>query len=438
MTSAPGPIRVLRVYHGGRDRQHRGRERALIETGVDVTLVVPKEWPDAGAEGSLSQEAFPIVEIPVRRAGNVNRHVYVDAAATRRLVDQTRPDVLDIHEEPFSAVAQQWLAAAGGEVPVVMYTAQNVDKRYPPPFSRYERVAHRRAAAFYPCSRQAASVLRGKGFTGAIDVLDLGYDDAVFQPGTQSLDSSEVVLALVGRLVPEKGVADAVRVLARVHAVRPARLILRGEGPEAALARDLASDLGVADRLDVGGWQGASELATTYRRAHVVLVPSYPTGTWTEQFGRVVVEGQACGAVVAGYASGAIAEVAGEAAVIVPTGDVAGLGDGVTRLLSDPLEFASRREAGWREAAGRTWRAVAARQASLYAAACRGVLEPVRLPSSPRERRQVARAEFGPTAPTLVGNRPFALPILRSAGPVAGALATVGDAAAELVSRLQR
>ena len=438
VTSASARIRVLRVYHRGRDRQHRARERALVEAGIDVTLVVPSAWPDAGAERCLSPEPFCVVDLPVARAGNVNRHLYVDGTAVRRLIEQTGPDVLDIHEEPFSRAAQQWLRAAGGELPVVMYAAQNVDKRYPLPFSRYERLARQRVAAFYPCSRQAASVLRGKGFAGAVEVLDLGYDDTVFRPGTQSLDSSEVVLALVGRLVPEKGVADAVRVLAGVHAVRPARLLLRGGGPEEVRARELAASLGVADRLDTGPWQTASELASTYRAAHVVLVPSYPTETWVEQFGRVIVEAQACGAVVAGYASGTIPEVAGDAGAIVPIGDVGQLGVCVTRLLSNVDEFASRREAGCQQAATRTWHAVAARQASLYAAAqgadrgCRA------LARSPSQRRTAARAEFGPTASTTSGERPFALPILRRGGLFADVLATVGDAAAEVASHLAR
>ena len=112
---------------------------------------------------------------------------------------------LDIHEEPVSVAARQWLAAVPSDLPVVMYTAQNVDKRYPPPFAQYERAAHRRVAALYPCSRQAASVARGKGFSGLIEVLPLGFDDTLFCPGEQYVDDAEIVLGLVGRLVPEKG-----------------------------------------------------------------------------------------------------------------------------------------------------------------------------------------------------------------------------------------
>jgi hypothetical protein len=47
-----------------------------------------------------------------------------------------------------------------------------------------------------------------------------------------------------------------------------------------------------------------------------VLAPSGTTAIWTEQFRRMVSEGQASGCVVAGHASGAIAEVGGKAAAL--------------------------------------------------------------------------------------------------------------------------
>lgn len=425
-------IRVLRISHGARDPQHRGRDRALVAAGVELTLVVPSEWPEGSSEVRLSPEPFRVVELPVRRPGDMNRHAYLDGGAIQRLIDDVKPEVLDIHAEPFSAVGRQSLLRAPASLPVVMYTAQNVDKRFPPPFANYERAALRRVAALYPCSRQAASVARGKGFGGTIDVLPLGYDDTVFRRGSQALDSDEIVLMLVGRIVPEKGAADAVRVLASVHATRPARLLVCGSGPDEKRTRDLAESLGVADRLDVRPWQSGSELAAAYREAHIVLVPSRPTERWVEQFGRVIVEAQASGAVVVGYASGAIPEVAGDAGVLVETGDVNHLAHAVNRVLSRPDEFAWRREAGCRRASTQTWGHVAERQVALYRAAPAAASPRLALPRSPRRRRALARREFGPTASTLGGVRPFALPILRRGGVAPRALAIVVDAAAEL------
>jgi glycosyltransferase involved in cell wall biosynthesis len=429
-------MRVLRIYHGGRDHAHRGRDRALAALGVDLTLVVPRDWPDDAAEQRVSEKSLRIVELPVRRAGDVNRHRYAGELA--EVVESTQPDLLDVHEEPVSVAARQWLRAAPATLPIVMYTAQNIDKRYPPPFAEYERRALRRAAALYPCSRQAASVARGKGFAGHIDVLPLGYDDAVFHPGEQSLNTDEIVLLFAGRLVREKGIDDALRVLARVHATRPARLVVSGAGRAEADARELAASLGVGDRVEWRRWQSEHELARAYRDVHVLLVPSRATHTWTEQFGRVIVEAQASGAVVAGYATGAIPEVAADAGVLAAAGNVAALGNAVVQLISNTSEYDQRRETGRLLATGRTWGAVAARQADLYRAVHAGNVATTELARSPSRRRLNARIEFGPTAVTSAGRRPFAAPFLRYGGIGPSVLAAVIDAAAALRSRLTR
>jgi glycosyltransferase involved in cell wall biosynthesis len=429
-------VRVLRVYHVGGAPDQRARERALLEAGVEPTLVAPRTWP-AAEDRDTAVEAFRVVKLDVVRPGDVNRHAYAEPRALRRVIREFAPDVLDIHEEPFSVAARQWLAAAPPNLPIVMYTAQNVDKRLPPPFLGYERRAHRRLAALYPCSRQAAAVARGKGFDGLIEVLPLGFDPELFFPGTQSFDDDELTLAFFGRLVPEKGVRDAVRVLAATNAVRPARLLVVGMGPEDGAARELATALGVGDRLEIFPWQTAADVAMLNRQAHAVLVPSTPTTTWTEQFGRVIVEAQASGAVVAGYATGSIPEVGGDAAALVTGSDVAALSAAVGRIVSDGAEYAARRERGFTAVADRTWQEVASRQLRLYERAHEGC-ERMLLPRSPRGRRAVARSEFGPTALTTAGSRPFALPVLRSGGRIPEALGAAVDAVAEAWAIVRR
>jgi glycosyltransferase involved in cell wall biosynthesis len=424
-------MNIVRVYHGGRSEAHRARERALAAAGINVTLVVPSNWSENGGEPTISYEGFPIVELRVRRPGDVNRHAYMNADAPARLLREIRPDVLDVHEEPFSIAARQWLAAARSDLPVVMYTAQNVDKRFPPPFAQYETAAYRRVAAMYPCGRQAASVARGKGFAGLIEVLPLGFDGTVFIPGDQSLDDDEIVLGLFGRLVPEKGVVDAVEILARVNRARRARLVVVGSGPEEVMARARAAALGLTDRLELRPWEPVSVLADIYRRTHVVLVPSRPTTTWVEQFGRVIVEAQASGAVVAGYASGAIPEVAGEPAMLTDVGAVAELGDRVAELASDPARYADRRAQGIELSRTRTWEQVAIRHADLYRRVASGDVPRLALPRSPNRRRALARAEFGSSAATTGGTRPFALPLLRRGGRAATVLAFFVDRLSE-------
>jgi glycosyltransferase involved in cell wall biosynthesis len=428
-------VRVVRVYHAGRDARHRARDRALAAAGVDVTFVVPRTWNGNGHD-SMTAEPFRVVELDATRAGDLNRHRYRDERALAKLIAEVDPDVLDIHEEPYSAVAHQVLGLVRPDLPVVMYTAQNVDKRYPPPFHQWEQRAFRRVSGLYPCTAQAASVARGKGFAGRIEVLPLGIDEALFRPGEQSATDDEFVLALVGRLVPEKGVTDAVHVLESLAGERRARLVICGEGPVAETARALANSLGVGHLVELLGDCDGEELAGVYRGAHVVLVPSRATATWTEQFGRVIVEAQASGAVVVGYDEGSIREVGGEPALLALSGHNGQLGRLVTGLARDPEDFERRRQAGIELAADRSWRRIGQLQATLYENAAAAPHERLTLDSSPRRRRAAARIEFGPTAETQNGSRPFALPVLREAGFVARALGRASDVLAETVAAL--
>jgi len=432
-------IRVLRVYHAGRDPGHRRRDRELVRAGVDLHLVVPDSWPGPGGQDKIADEPFAVHELSVTRSGDVNRHRYTRSSDLESLVRRTAPDVVDIHEEPFSLAARQWLSVVGDR-PVVMYTAQNLDKRFPPPFAQYELSALNRVQALYPCSRQAASVARGKGFRGRIHVLPLGYDPDLLHPGTQRHDDAVFTLGLVGRMVREKGVREAVRVLAAIRQTRPARLLLLGSGPEVEPALALAEHLGVRDLVEHHPWLSPEELATHYRRMHLVLVPSSATATWVEQFGRVIVEAQAAGAPVVGYDSGSIAETLGHDDAVVQEGDVSGLISKVGALVGDSGLWSEFRTRGILRIRDMDWRSVAARQVELYAAALRDRpgSTPTALRADLRNLRDLARGEFGSPARTLISGRPVALPGVRESQRLDSAVGTVVDRAVRLRERIGR
>jgi glycosyltransferase involved in cell wall biosynthesis len=395
-------VRVLRVHHGGRDSGARHRERALVARGIDVTLVVPRAGTSERPGVRTTEEPFRIVELDAERVDDPLRHRYRDPAAIRAVIDLVRPDVLDVHEEPSSAAARQWLTAAGN-LPVALYAEENLDRRLSPVHTRREREVLRRADALYPCTRQAAAVARGRGFAGQIEVLPLGVDDRTFSTGRQSLNSTQIVLGMVGRFTPDQGLLDGVRVLAEVRRVRPVRLLVVGDGPELPAARALAAELGVADALDVAGWCSVDRLAELYRQMHVVLVPRRGSPDRVVRFPQVVPEALASGAVVAGYDSGAVPEIAGRAGVIVPEGEFRALARTVTRLVTDPEEHARRRSAGAAMVLSQTWAEVTRRQTSLYRGILSGAHDRLPVVRSAARRRELARVEFGPPACPVPG-----------------------------------
>jgi glycosyltransferase involved in cell wall biosynthesis len=71
------------------------------------------------------------------------------------------------------------------------------------------------------------------------------------------------------------------------------------------------------------------------RSLDVLILPSVTTPKWKEQFGRVLIEGMACGVPVVGSTSGEIPRVIGDAGIVVPEGDIDALAAAMRKLYDD-------------------------------------------------------------------------------------------------------
>jgi glycosyltransferase involved in cell wall biosynthesis len=89
------------------------------------------------------------------------------------------------------------------------------------------------------------------------------------------------------------------------------------------------------------------------RKIDVLVLFSQTTRSWKEQFGRVIIEAQACGTPVIGSDSGSIPVVVGSGGWIVGEDDVPGLTALLERLAQDPAEIAAKAAAGLAQVANR-------------------------------------------------------------------------------------
>ncbi|MEJ7629266.1 MAG: D-inositol-3-phosphate glycosyltransferase [Nocardioidaceae bacterium] len=188
-----------------------------------------------------------------------------------------------------------------------------------------------------------------------VRIINPGVDLSVFCPGDKAfarrrldIDRDALVVMFAGRLQPLKAPDVLVRAAAAIAARRPdlrSRLVVpiiggpSGSGVDTPQAlRVLAAQLGVTDVVRFVPPVGQVELATYYRAASVVCVPSY-----NESFGLVALEAQACGTPV-------VAANVGGLPTAVRDGVTGVLVDGhrpdeyavvLERLLDDPLLLAS-------------------------------------------------------------------------------------------------
>ena len=147
-----------------------------------------------------------------------------------------------------------------------------------------------------------------------IDVVHPGVDLETFTPGDRQaaraalgIPATDRVVAFVGRIQPLKAPDVLLRAAARLTERLPNLRVLVAGGPSGSglaapdgLVR-LATELGIADRVTFLPPQSRDELVNVYRAADLVAVPSY-----SESFGLVAVEAQACGTPVVAAAVGGL------------------------------------------------------------------------------------------------------------------------------------
>nr|WP_238176380.1 D-inositol-3-phosphate glycosyltransferase [Kribbella albertanoniae] len=215
---------------------------------------------------------------------------------------------------------------------------------------------------------------------GKVGVVNPGVDLEVFGPGDQAtarravgVPEDAVVLAFVGRIQPLKApdllIRAAARILERDPSLR-SRLVVAiiggpsGNGMEHPEAHaELARELGVDDVTRFVKPMERTGLADWYRAASVVCVPSY-----SESFGLVALEAQACGTpVVAAAVGGLTTAVAnGQTGLLVDGHGVDDFADALARIATDPLTRETMSRAAVKHAQGFGWELTARKTLAAY------------------------------------------------------------------------
>jgi glycosyltransferase involved in cell wall biosynthesis len=336
-----GRVRVLLIGHQFQVPTEGQAKAAALARFADVDLHVLT--PALYREGEVRwrrpvhpvQAGYRFQVSPVRMAWSGPAKWYLQwypkLAAT---LSTLRPDVIDIWEEPWSLLSAQICRLRDRVLPaakIISETEQNIAKRLPPPFEAFRRFTLGKANFLIGRNTEAVQVAREKGFRGPAAVVGNGVDTELFSPASARLDElprgrDSFRIGYAGRLVREKGLDVLLEAVGSLPA--PRSLVLSGEGP--FLER--------MHRAPFVHWAGnvpRERLPAFYRGLDVLVLPSHTTARWKEQFGRVLVEAQACGIPVVGSSSGAIPEVIGDAGLVFPEGNAAYLAVALQRLRAD-------------------------------------------------------------------------------------------------------
>jgi glycosyltransferase involved in cell wall biosynthesis len=213
-----------------------------------------------------------------------------------------------------------------------------------PRFGLAEKVRH--AALVVTISNFGRSqVLRTARFDdwAKVRVVQLGVDTATYVPRALQPAAPRATVLTVGRLAPIKGQAVLIEAVQQlVGRGLDVGLTIVGQGPERQRLRQLATRLGIEDRVEFTGALNAVETRHRFEGASVFALTSFAEGIPV-----VLMEAMALGVPCVASRVTGVPELIEDGATghLVTAGDIGEAADAIAKVLSDPAAALAMTEA---------------------------------------------------------------------------------------------
>jgi glycosyltransferase involved in cell wall biosynthesis len=257
-----------------------------------------------------------------------------------------------------------WIARLRGAPVVVNYRGGEAESFFERQFALIRPTLARAAVVVVPSGfLRAVFAKRGVETVEVPNIVDL----TAFRPA-DSLPGEPHIL-VTRNLEPIYDIATAIRAFASVLERAPrARMTIAGSGPQRAELEQLATALGVSERVRFTGRLDNSELPGLYRTASVALNPSL-----ADNMPISLLEAMASGVPIVSTNVGGIPHLVedGKTAVLVVPGDPERMADAQLRVLGDADVARGLRANGLVLAASFSWLRVRPRLLAAYASAGR-------------------------------------------------------------------
>ena len=329
----------------------------LAADGVDVIILAPTAI--RGGTPDPQEPDSPEVHFLPLSSENPRTYRFEGAAA---VLDAFKPDAVIVEADPLSLITistSAWCRRHGARL--MCLSVENLDFGPIPHLLRTgarslpqiaaKNLLNLRARAVvdevFTISQAGTALFKRKGYRSVTQV-PLGFDPAVFHPdpaarsrirSSLGLADDVPVLGYFGRVTRQKGVHLIIEALGRVADSAPsARWLLlmdRFQSDDAYVTKlkQQIERSGLAPRIAFFD-ADHQEIAGFMAAADAVVLASLTTPTSLEQYGRVIPEAMACGALAIVSDCGAPKELVGDCGLVLPEGSL----DGLAATLADVIE----------------------------------------------------------------------------------------------------
>jgi glycosyltransferase involved in cell wall biosynthesis len=304
VTHVPGSPRRQRIIYLIESLGTGGAEHALVRlaTSLDRSQWQPEVWTLRHGPNDFSAE-LEAASIPVHDLAALGWNPYTRLGkkaflvATYRLW-RTRPAI--VHSFLMASYGAEPLAVWTARVPIYIVRRCNEELFGDPRTWEWKyKLANRIVVLTQHMGQQLLS--RHAHFQKKVRIIPNGVDTRRFAPPNAKagdlrrelrIDSRAVVFVCLARLCPEKNHALLLRAFARTtkDVPVPCHLMLCGRGPEESSLKQLASELGLSEKVHFLGLR--RDVVNVLGDCDVLVLPSRPG---TEGMSNAVLEGMSAG-----------------------------------------------------------------------------------------------------------------------------------------------
>jgi glycosyltransferase involved in cell wall biosynthesis len=331
--------------------QRKYIEMKHLQADLELRILTPRSMPHVFQRYAreVAQELTSQEVIDIRHYFGRSHMSYVlDPIALAAVLRQFRPTHIHIEEDPYSAVGVETVAIARlvcRDAQISFFIWDNLAREPRFPLNvlkwRLNRFSLKRADLVICGNKEGERLLRGKkGYTGRTAVLpQLGLDPALYLESPPSSIRAELgisrqtpLIGYVGRFIAEKGVFHLLEALRELRH-RPSHALFIGAGPLEEEIRNMGQRY-LGSRFTLRKAVPHAEVPGYMRAMDILVLPSYATNRWKEQFGLVLAQAMLAGVPCIGSSSGAIPDVIGPGGLVFQERNVGDLRVKLDQLLS--------------------------------------------------------------------------------------------------------